>query len=264
MTVRLMESLRPQYPELQNDIQPSWPVEHMPIPPESVFPDDDDDDSKADSPDTIYTLQQSALQYSLLFLPKTIRTILVTPYLIHGDHIIQHNRLLHTNHEFVNHFPVNLNTTATTHNNNSSIINPNRNALKHLDSLIKISASSASSTIDQVIDRTVNWLTQTVPCHLFQTITPRVDPLNSDIPIWLVVCQRLFQDDSIFQSSINWTYLALKWLEKANSDDNTNANTNNSITTSECCLNCFREWYRYAPDNATSVALLIAGLIHPV
>ncbi|TNN11275.1 Leucine-rich PPR motif-containing protein [Schistosoma japonicum] len=235
-TIRLMENLRPLYPTLKNHVHSSWPVEillrrlqkcgyskkltklHWYI--ESFC--------KSNWADVVYLLQQQALRDGILLLPKTLKSIIATPYLIHGN-LLEHPSLLPKIHELTSHYPVNLN-------------NISRDGLKQFDALIKIPSSSQVS-IDEIVEETVNWLTEYVPCHLFGT---PINPSTTDIPTWMVICQRLFQTGSVFKDPVNWMYLALKWLEK----------TNDQVG----YLNCFKDWFTYAPNNSTSTALLIAAL----
>ncbi|KAK4473515.1 hypothetical protein MN116_002598 [Schistosoma mekongi] len=235
-TIRLMENLRPLYPTLKDHVHSSWPVEilfcrlqksgysrkltklHWYI--ESFC--------KGDCADVVYLLQQQALQHGILLLPKTLKSIIATPYLIYGN-LLEHPSLLPKIHELTHHYPVNLNNVC-------------RDGLKQFDALIKIPSSSPVS-IDKVVEKTVNWLTEYIPCNSFGT---PINSFSTDIPTWLVICQRLFQVGSVFKDPVNWMYLASKWLEK----------TNDQVE----YLNCYKDWFTYAPNNSTSTALLIAAL----
>ncbi|VDP07990.1 unnamed protein product [Schistosoma mattheei] len=165
-----------------------------------------------------------------MLLPETIKSIIITPYLVRGN-LLEHRHLCFRNHELTSHYPVNLNS------------DDNKNAFKQFDSIIKISSTSST---EETVDRTVDWLVKHIPCHLFKT---PIDSLTFDIPTWLIICQRLLQDGSTFSEPINWMNLALKWLEQTSNEPN--------------YLDCFKDWFKYAPNNSTSTALLIAGLIHP-
>lgn len=185
---------------------------------------------KSNSADIVYSLQQKAIEHGFMLLPETIKSIIITPYLVRGN-LLEHRHLCFRNHELTSHYPVNLNS------------DDNKNAFKQFDSIIKISSTSST---EEIVDRTVNWLVKHIPCHLFKT---PIDSLTFDIPTWLIICQRLLQDGSTFSESINWMSLALKWLEQTSNEPN--------------YLDCFKDWFKYAPNNSTSTALLIAGLIHP-
>ncbi|CAH8455811.1 unnamed protein product [Heterobilharzia americana] len=229
-----MENLRHLSPALKHHVEPSWAAE--------VFFRRMENDShrlkiyklhliseffcKHHFPDIVYAIQQSALKYGPFLPPKTLRSIIVTPYLINNDLFNHHHNLLLTSHTLTAHYPVRLS-----------------NALRQLDPIIKI---PFTSSVDQVIDRTVDWLIQHIPCHLF--VTP-IDPLSNDIPTWLIVCQRLIQEGSVFRLPVNWTYLALKWFGKTDSLPS--------------YLDCYKDWYTYAPNKNISAAMLVAGLIHP-
>ncbi|XP_018645028.1 hypothetical protein Smp_136670 [Schistosoma mansoni] len=236
--IRGMEDLRSMHPALKHHVEPSWISElllhrlqeqeyskrskslHWII---SSF-------CKSNSADIIYSLQQKAFERDFLILPETMKSIIATPYLVQGN-LLEHRHLCFRNHELTNHYPVNLNNKD------------NLDALKQLDSIIQISSTSST---EEIVDTTVNWLTNHIPCHLFKT---PIDPLTCDIPTWLIICQRLLQEGSTFKESTNWMYLALKWLEQtSNAPD---------------FLDCFKEWFNYAPNKSTSTSLLIAGLIHP-
>ncbi|CAH8429326.1 unnamed protein product [Schistosoma rodhaini] len=236
--IRGMEDLRPMHPVLKDHVEPSWISElllhrlqeheyskrskslHWII---SSF-------CKSNSADIIYSLQQKVFEHGYLILPETMKSIIATPYLIQGN-LLEHRHLCFRNHELTSHYPVNLNNKD------------NLDALKQLDSIIQISSTSST---EEIVDMTVNWLTNHIPCHLFKT---PIDPLTCDIPTWLIICQRLLQEGSTFKEPTNWMYLALKWLEQTSNTPD--------------FLDCFKDWFNYAPNKSTSTSLLIAGLIHP-
>ncbi|CAH8490978.1 unnamed protein product [Schistosoma bovis] len=236
--IRAMEDQRPMYPALNDHVQSSWFSELL-LRRLRKF-----DYSKilknlhwitksfckSNSADIVYSLQQKAIEHGFMLLPETIKSIIITPYLVRGN-LLEHRHLCFRNHELTSHYPVNLNS------------DDNNNAFKQFDSIIKISSTSST---EEIVDRTVNWLVKHIPCHLFKT---PIDSLTFDIPTWLIICQRLLQDGSTFSESINWMSLALKWLEQTSNEPN--------------YLDCFKDWFKYAPNNSTSTALLIAGLIHP-
>ncbi|CAH8490999.1 unnamed protein product [Schistosoma margrebowiei] len=236
--IRAMEDQRPMYPALNDHVQPSWfselllrrlhKFDHSKILKNLHWITKSF--CKSNSADIVYSLQQKAIEHGFLLLPETIKSIIITPYLVRGN-LLEHRHLCFRNHELTSHYPVNLNS------------DDNKNAFKQFDSIIKISSTSST---EEIVDRTVDWLVKHIPCHLFKT---PIDSLTFDIPTWLIICQRLLQDGSTFSDPINWMYLALKWLEQTSNEPN--------------YLDCFKDWFNYAPNNNTSTALLIAGLIHP-
>ncbi|CAH8485130.1 unnamed protein product [Schistosoma mattheei] len=236
--IRAMEDQRLMYPALNDHVQPSWfselllrrlrKFDHSKILKNLHWITKSF--CKSNSADIVYSLQQKAIEHGFLLLPETIKSIIITPYLVRGN-LLEHRHLCFRNHEWTSHYPVNLNS------------DDNKNAFKQFDSIIKISSTSST---EKIVDRTVNWLVKHIPCHLFKT---PIDSLTFDIPTWLIICQRLLQDGSAFSEPINWMNLALKWLEQTSNEPN--------------YLDCFKDWFKYAPNNSTSTALLIAGLIHP-
>ncbi|CAI2725806.1 unnamed protein product [Schistosoma spindalis] len=235
--IRAMEDQRSMYPALNDHVQPSWFSELL---LHRLYKFDypkilknlhwiTKSFCKSNSADIVYSLQEKAMEHGFLLLPETIKSIIITPYLVQGN-LLEHRHLCFRNHELTNHYPVNL------------INIDNKNTLKEFDSIIKISSTSCT---EEIVDKTVDWLTKYIPCHLFKT---SIDSRTFHIPTWLIICQRLLQNGSTFNEPMNWMYLALKWLEQT-------SNTPNH-------LDCFKDWFNYAPNNSISTALLIAGLIH--
>ncbi|CAH8470202.1 unnamed protein product [Schistosoma turkestanicum] len=258
--IRQMLLLRSSYPELNDHpVQPSWASEIL-------FHRIQNDDyalaftrlhyiiksyCRRGSFDIIDALKQKALENCVLLSPKTLATIICTPYFIQRN-LSNYNDLIFDCHECIHHDPVNLNQTTNHSNTAADVV---KNSLKHFDSLIQISSNGINS--HEIIDRTVNWLVEHIPCDLFAA-SPASSASSASssspstsvvIPTWLILCQRLLQTNSLFNESMYWTQLALKWFEQV--DDN-----------HVKYLDCFKNWYNYAPNKNTSVALLIAGLLH--